>query len=61
MYGSICLEYRHTYPLILFWYPLPSCFSSIQYVLSNIDNCIQYGEDADVKVRDYIPEGDDDW
>jgi hypothetical protein len=29
-------------------------------VLSNIDNCIQYGEDADVKVRDYIPEGDDD-
>jgi|UniRef100_A0ACD5WCQ5 GTPase SAR1 family protein len=34
--------------------------SSIQYVLSNIDNCIQYGEDADVKVKDYIPEGDED-
>ncbi|KAM3410982.1 hypothetical protein ACQJBY_002914 [Aegilops geniculata] len=33
--------------------------SSIQYVLSNIDNCIQYGEDADVKVRDFIPEEDD--
>uniref|UniRef100_A0A0D9Z712 GPN-loop GTPase 3 n=1 Tax=Oryza glumipatula TaxID=40148 RepID=A0A0D9Z712_9ORYZ len=30
--------------------------SSIQYVLSHIDNCIQYGEDADVKVRDFDPE-----
>ncbi|GLT76646.1 hypothetical protein SLA2020_482960 [Shorea laevis] len=30
--------------------------SSIQYVLSQIDNCIQYGEDADVKVRDFDPE-----
>jgi hypothetical protein len=29
-------------------------------VLSNIDSCIQYGEDADVKVRDYIPEADED-
>ena len=34
-------------------------FCSIQYVLSNIDNCIQYGEDADVKVRDFIPEEED--
>lgn len=33
--------------------------SSIQYVLSYIDNCIQYGEDADVKVRDFDPENDD--
>uniref|UniRef100_A0A0E0P0F6 GPN-loop GTPase 3 n=1 Tax=Oryza rufipogon TaxID=4529 RepID=A0A0E0P0F6_ORYRU len=32
--------------------------SSIQYVLSHIDNCIQYGEDADVKVRDFDPEED---
>uniref|UniRef100_A0A0E0GM44 GPN-loop GTPase 3 n=1 Tax=Oryza nivara TaxID=4536 RepID=A0A0E0GM44_ORYNI len=30
--------------------------SSIQYVLSHIDSCIQYGEDADVKVRDFDPE-----
>uniref|UniRef100_A0A0E0KI86 GPN-loop GTPase 3 n=1 Tax=Oryza punctata TaxID=4537 RepID=A0A0E0KI86_ORYPU len=30
----------------------------IQYVLSHIDNCIQYGEDADVKVRDFDPEED---
>ncbi|GJN23525.1 hypothetical protein PR202_gb11181 [Eleusine coracana subsp. coracana] len=34
-------------------------FHSIQYVLSYIDNCIQYGEDADVKVRDFEPEEDD--
>ncbi|CAN4094204.1 unnamed protein product [Withania somnifera] len=27
--------------------------SSIQYILSQIDNCIQYGEDADVKVKDF--------
>ncbi|KAK9716220.1 hypothetical protein RND81_06G219100 [Saponaria officinalis] len=34
--------------------------SSIQYVLSQIDTCIQYGEDADVKVKDFDdPEGDD--
>lgn len=25
---------------------------SIQYVLSQIDVCIQFGEDADVKIRD---------
>ncbi|OEL13289.1 GPN-loop GTPase 3 [Dichanthelium oligosanthes] len=34
--------------------------SSIQYVLSYVDSCIQYGEDADVKVRDFdLPEDDD--
>ncbi|GMP74547.1 hypothetical protein CsSME_00031946 [Camellia sinensis var. sinensis] len=33
--------------------------SSIQYVLSQIDNCIQYGEDTDVKVKDFDPEDDD--
>ncbi|KAG1361252.1 GPN-loop GTPase 3 [Cocos nucifera] len=33
--------------------------SSIQYVLSYIDNCIQYGEDADVKVKDFDPSEDD--
>ncbi|XP_042509569.1 GPN-loop GTPase 3-like isoform X2 [Macadamia integrifolia] len=33
--------------------------SSIQYVLSQIDNCIQWGEDADVKVRDFNSEGGD--
>ncbi|KAL9319849.1 hypothetical protein ACSQ67_011688 [Phaseolus vulgaris] len=31
----------------------------IQYVLAQIDNCIQYGEDADVKVKDFDPEEDD--
>ncbi|GKV07610.1 hypothetical protein SLEP1_g19360 [Rubroshorea leprosula] len=34
--------------------------SSIQYVLSQIDKCIQYGEDADVKVKDFDPEDVDD-
>ncbi|KMZ59365.1 GPN-loop GTPase-like protein [Zostera marina] len=33
--------------------------SSIRYVLSSIDNCIQYGEDADVKVKDF-DSGDDE-
>ncbi|KAK7333443.1 hypothetical protein VNO80_30216 [Phaseolus coccineus] len=32
---------------------------SIQYVLAQIDNCIQYGEDADVKVKDFDPEEDE--
>ncbi|KAB5527793.1 hypothetical protein DKX38_021640 [Salix brachista] len=34
--------------------------SSIRYILSQIDNCIQYGEDADVKVKDFDPEDIDD-
>jgi hypothetical protein len=29
-------------------------------VLSYIDTCIQYGEDADVKVRDFEPIEDED-
>ncbi|KAK4768503.1 hypothetical protein SAY87_003644 [Trapa incisa] len=33
--------------------------SSIQYVLSQIDNCIQYGEDVDLKVKDFDPEDPD--
>ncbi|OWM74593.1 hypothetical protein CDL15_Pgr005173 [Punica granatum] len=33
--------------------------SSIQYVLSQIDSCIQYGEDADVKVKDFDPDDPD--
>lgn len=34
---------------------------SIEEVLHHIDNAIQYGEDADVKIRDFeAPEGDDD-
>ena len=34
---------------------------SIEEVLHHIDNAIQYGEDADVKIRDYdAPEGDDE-
>ncbi|KAB1226731.1 hypothetical protein CJ030_MR1G007874 [Morella rubra] len=33
--------------------------SSIRYVLGQIDNCIQYGEDADVKIKDFDPEDDD--
>ncbi|XP_006828450.2 GPN-loop GTPase 3 isoform X2 [Amborella trichopoda] len=32
--------------------------SSIQFVLSTIDNCIQFGEDADVKVKDFDPDDD---
>ncbi|KAF8014741.1 hypothetical protein BT93_H0517 [Corymbia citriodora subsp. variegata] len=32
---------------------------SIQYVLSQIDNCIQYGEDTDVKVKDFDEPEDD--
>lgn len=32
---------------------------SIQYVLAQIDNCIQYGEDADVKVRDFDEDEDE--
>ncbi|GAB2271005.1 hypothetical protein Dimus_005859 [Dionaea muscipula] len=34
--------------------------SSIQYVLSQIDYCIQYGEDVDVKVKDFDPDDEDD-
>lgn len=34
--------------------------SSIRYILSQIDNCIQYGEDADVKVKDFEEDEDDD-
>ncbi|XP_065874604.1 uncharacterized protein [Euphorbia lathyris] len=34
--------------------------SSIQYVLAQIDNCIQYGEDADVKVKDFDADVDDE-
>ncbi|KAF3678338.1 GPN-loop GTPase 3 [Capsicum annuum] len=33
--------------------------SSIQYILSQIDNCIQYGEDADVKVKDFDQDEED--
>lgn len=33
--------------------------NSIQYVLSQIDMTIQYGEDADVKVKDFDPDGDE--
>jgi len=31
----------------------------MQYVLAQIDNCIQYGEDADVKVRDFDEDEDE--
>lgn len=34
--------------------------SSIRYVLSQIDNCIQWGEDADLKIKDFDPEDDDE-
>lgn len=35
---------------------------SIQYVLSCVDNCIQFGEDLEPKIKDHEPEdmGDDD-
>ena len=36
-------------------------FCSIEEVLHHIDNAIQYGEDADVRIGDFeAPEGDDD-
>lgn len=36
-------------------------FCSIEEVLHHVDNAIQYGEDADVKIRDFeAPGGDDD-
>lgn len=33
--------------------------SSIRHVLAQIDNCIQFGEDADVKVKDVDPDDDE--
>jgi hypothetical protein len=33
---------------------------SIQYLLSCIDNCIQYGEDLEPKLKDHDPEDVDD-
>ncbi|XP_062173337.1 uncharacterized protein LOC133878811 [Alnus glutinosa] len=33
--------------------------SSIRYVLSQIDSSIQYGEDAEVKIKDFDPEDDE--
>ncbi|CAB4304286.1 unnamed protein product [Prunus armeniaca] len=33
--------------------------TSISYVLAQIDTCIQYGEDADVKIKDFDPEDED--
>lgn len=58
MNARVLLEF-----LECFWFltvPFSLCFSlySIRYVLSQIDNCIQYGEDADVKVKDFDPEDD---
>ncbi|KAL8555669.1 hypothetical protein ACS0TY_003472 [Phlomoides rotata] len=32
---------------------------NMHYILSQIDNCIQYGKDADVKVKDFDPVDDD--
>jgi hypothetical protein len=34
--------------------------SSIKYILGQIDNAIQFGEDADVKIRDFDPPEDDE-
>lgn len=34
-------------------------FCSTRYVLNQIDICIQFGEDADVKVKDFDPPEDD--
>lgn len=33
--------------------------NSMQYILSHIDNAIQFGEDADVKVKDFDAENED--
>ncbi|XP_059455374.1 uncharacterized protein LOC132185628 [Corylus avellana] len=33
--------------------------SSIRYILSQIDSSIQYGEDADVRIKDFDPEDDE--
>lgn len=35
-------------------------FYSMRYILGQIDNCIQFGEDADVKVRDFDPADEDE-
>ncbi|RRT34766.1 hypothetical protein B296_00045980, partial [Ensete ventricosum] len=43
--------------LSFFFFSVLLC--SIQYVLSCIDNCIQYGEDSDVKIKDFDPDEDD--
>ncbi|KAE9463677.1 hypothetical protein C3L33_04412, partial [Rhododendron williamsianum] len=53
-------ESRVSQVLLVFDCALFSLFLSIQYTihLSQIDNCIQYGEDADVKVKDFDPEDD---
>lgn len=44
------------------WVPLCFVLCSIQYVLSCVDNCIQFGEDLEPKIKDHEPEdmGDDD-
>lgn len=34
-------------------------FAVYNILLAQIDNCIQYGEDADVKIKDFDPEDDD--
>lgn len=33
-------------------------FGSMSYVLAQIDTCIQFGEDADVKVKEFDQEDD---
>ena len=38
----------------------PVVIYSIRHVLAQIDNCIQYGEDADVKIKDFDPEDEDE-
>lgn len=39
-------------------YLLLLCLCSIEYALSMIDQAIQFGEDADVKIKDEDPPGE---
>lgn len=56
-YHSYVFVYLFSFYLLFTYFIV--FFVSIQYILSTIDNCIQYGEDADVKIRDFDPE--DEW
>lgn len=54
------LKFYSSYESI-YWQTVFAIWStcSIQFVLSHIDNAIQYGEDAEPKARDHDPDGDD--
>ncbi|KAG6415514.1 hypothetical protein SASPL_122926 [Salvia splendens] len=69
LFLAMCMDFRNSFRIL--WpqvdqYSMVSFFpldlrkeSSIQYILSQIDMSIQYGEDADVKIKDFDPEDGD--